>query len=142
VGQHSGPYRSTDPNKPDEVMDAEAALAYGYLIKHETPEYICDKLGISRATFYRRIQKLMLRLDRPTRTFMRQLEADRLEEYAAHLVKLRNLEISARDHISLIAELRQLSAQRLRLLEDDADSGLDDHDDAEEWIDDEQELTG
>jgi hypothetical protein len=60
---------SQDPNKTDEEIDFECALAFSKMCRRErTAAQLAEEMGISRATFFRRIDKYRLpRTLRPPR---------------------------------------------------------------------------
>jgi len=113
---HSGPYRSQDPDKPEEVVDAEAALAYARLRRRDKPEDICRDLGISRATFYRRIEKLMLRHDRPSRSLIEVMEHEHLDDLTAMVEDRLKGEVSNADFAKLVTVALSASRERRSLL--------------------------
>lgn len=142
MGQYSGPYETGDPNKPEEVIDVEAALAYQRLRRGEHPDDICKQLCLSRRTFYRRIERLILAQDHPTRSLMRVMEWENLQELTAMTLQLlegvKTGDISNADAIKGIGEARQLSNSRRALfkLEDEEDETAPEELDAEmdEWV--------
>lgn len=117
MGEHSGPYKTQDPNKSEEVIDTEAALAYARLLRRERADDIAKDLGISRATFYRRIEMLTLRLDRPSRSLLVAISHDELDELSRMTKERLQSEVSNQDFAKLAAELRQQNAAILRLYE-------------------------
>lgn len=117
---HSGSYATQDPNKPEVVIDTEAALAYGRLRRGERPNDIAASMGISRATFYRRISELILRHDRPTRSLMQAIAAEELDELTGVTMNLLDKVVDAEDldvvsAARLISEARQLNLAKRKL---------------------------
>lgn len=105
-----------DPNKDDEQVDMEAALAYLKLKRGHRADDICKEMGLSRRTFYRRVEALILAQDRPGRRLMQALEADRLDDLTLKANELLEGEVSNADASRLIGEARQLSAARRKML--------------------------
>jgi len=141
MGDHSGPYASTDPNKSPEVVDAEAALAYARLLRREAPNDIARDLGISRATFYRRIEMLMLRHDRPSRSLMQVIAHDELDQLTRMTMQRLQEECSNQDFVKLVGELRQQNTARLKLYEDapaNTDEGESTEEDWDDWESDDR----
>jgi len=143
MGDHSGPYASADPNKSPEVVDAEAALAYARLLRREPATQIAKDLGISRATFYRRIEMLMLRHDRPSRSLMQSIAHDELDQLTRMTMQRLQVddECSNQDFVKLVGELRQQNAARLRLYEDapaNTDEGESANEDWDDWESDDR----
>lgn len=138
MGSHSGPYPTQDPNKSDEVIDVEAALAYSKLRRGEHPDDICKQLGLSRRTFYRRIETLILAQERPSRRLMQAMEFDTLQDLTRRVYERLEDESSTADFAKLVGESRQLSAARRALLrlDDDPDDKEEPQDDEElaEWV--------
>lgn len=117
---YAEPIASQDPNKPEIVVDTEAALAYARLRGGERPNSIAASMGISRATFYRRISELILRHDRPTRSLMQAIAAEELDELTGVTMDLLDKVVDAEelDVVSaarLIAEARQLNLAKRKL---------------------------
>lgn len=131
---HSGRYESADPNKPPEVIDTEAALAYARLLRRESPNDIAKDLCISRATFYRRIEMLMLRHDRPSRTLMQVIAHDELDQLTRMTFERLGEDCSNADFARLAGEVRQQNAARLKLY-DDAPAADSDNESGEDWDD-------
>lgn len=126
-GPYSGPYDTQDPNKADEVIDVEAALAYVKFREGMHPDDICKQLGLSRRTFYRRIEKLILAQELPSRRLIQAMEFDILQDLS-RLVRARLTaedEPSNADLARLVGEARQLSRERRALLRVDEDPAGD-----------------
>lgn len=144
MAAHSGPYKTQDPNKSDEVIDVEAALAYLKLRRGEHPDDICKELGLSRRTFYRRIETLIMARERPGRRLLQAMEYDNLQDLT-RLVheRLNEEEASNADFVKLVGESRQLSNSRRALMKLDdaevADETLEDVDELDEWVAEEAE---
>lgn len=136
MGDHSGPYATSDPNKSPEVVDAEAALAYARLMRRESATQIAKDLGISRATFYRRIEKLIMRHDRPSRSLMQAIAHDELDQLSQMTMQRIQDECSNQDFVKLVGELRQQNAARLKLYEEapaNTDEGESTDEDWDDW---------
>lgn len=104
-----------EPNKPPLEVDGEASVAYARLRKGEKAEDIAVSMGISRATFYRRIDRFSTMHDTRTTTFRRltaEIELERLMDRAAEALD---------DHmgvdglIKVIAEMRMLNQSMRKL---------------------------
>lgn len=104
-----------EPNKPPLEVDGEASVAYARLRKGEKAEDIAASMGISRATFYRRIDRFSTMHDTRTTTFRRliaEIELERLMDRAAEALD---------DHmgvdglIKVIAEMRMLNQSMRKL---------------------------
>lgn len=120
AGPHSGPYLSADPQKSQEQIDAEAALAYAKLRAGGRPNAIAKELGISRATFYRRVSELILRHDRPTQSLMQVIAAEELDELTEITTGLLYQVVDAEEvdplaAARLISEARQLNQSKRAL---------------------------
>lgn len=144
MGQHSGPYKTQDPNKSEEVIDVEAALAYLALKRGEHPDDIAKRLGISRRTFYYRIEKLIFAQERPSRRLLQALEYDRLQDLTVMVhQRLEDTESSNADFAKLVGESRQLSNSRRTLMRLDEAEVIDDceedDDELDEWVAEEAE---
>lgn len=135
MGEHSGPYKTQDPNKSEEVIDTEAALAYARLLRRERADDIAKDLGISRATFYRRIEMLTLRLGQPSRSLLVAISHEELDELARMTKERLQGEVSNADFAKLAAELRQQNTAILRLYEDASDEAPEQDDpEIDEWV--------
>lgn len=127
-----------DPNKPDEVIDVEASLAYLALKRGEHPDDIAKRLGISRRTFYYRIEKLIFAFEAPSRRLLQRIERDHLADLTSMVLARLDDEASNADFARLTGEARQLSRERRALLKlDDAEPVT--VDDASELEDDDWE---
>ena len=112
---HSGPYRSQETNKDDQQVDFEAALAYARLCRRERAEDIAADLKISRATLYRRVEMLILRIGRPSRSLMQALAHDEYDDLARRTFVRLDGEVSNADYARLVSELRQINTARMAL---------------------------
>jgi DNA-binding transcriptional ArsR family regulator len=119
VGQHSGPYPSQHPNKPEEEIDLEAALAYQKWRRGAPVEQVAEELGISRRTLYNRLDRLKADEGLPTRRLQRSVEFDRLEDLNRRVFERLDGDVSNQDFVKFVAEARQLSRERLALVKDD-----------------------
>lgn len=63
-------------------MDAEAALCYALKRRNWAVPDIARHTGLTIATVYRRIERLILQLEMPARSVLRTIEADRVDDYA------------------------------------------------------------
>lgn len=120
AGPHSGPYSTGDPNKPVEVINAEAVRAYELQLRGHDLDYISKALGLAPRTVQRRISTLILARDRPIREVQRWIEADRYDRWTLLIHERLDDEVSNADAARLLAEARQISTARRRLY------GLDD----------------
>lgn len=143
MGDYSGPYPTGDPNKTDDVVDVEAALAYVKLRRGEDPAEICKQLGLSRRTFYRRIERLILAQDRPTRTLMKAMEFDTLQDLTRLTYEIYEGEASNADKLAAISQARQLSNSRRALYSLDEDDTVEEpeelDEDLEKWVGEERD---
>jgi hypothetical protein len=124
MGEHSGSYPTGDPNKPAEVMDAEAVRAYELQLRGHDLDYISKALGLAPRTVQRRIATLILARERPIREVQRWIESDRYDRWTLIISERLDDEVSNADAARLLAEARQISAARRRLfaLDDDAET--------------------
>lgn len=140
-GPHSGPYPTQDPNKDEETVLEEAAKAWAKWQKGSTADEIAAELGISRRTFYNRLEKLISAHGRPSATLIQIREWERLERYTQRVDEyLDGGEVSNADAAKFLAEGRQLSIARQRLFGlpmEPADAPAEDEPDEQmqNWID-------
>lgn len=109
------PYPTGHPNKPEIEIDGEASIAYARLRKGEKAEDIAESMGLSRATFYRRVERFATMHDTRTTTFRRlaaEIELDRLTD---NLAEALDGDVSVDALVKVIAELRALNQSRRRL---------------------------
>lgn len=125
---------SQDPNKTEEEVDLECALAFSKMCRRErTAAQLAEEMGISRATFFRRIDKLILRLGRPSRTVMVAMEHEHLDGITGELLG-RLPEASNADAARMVSVMAGLSRDRLSMYRDipeeidDATDELEDDD--------------
>lgn len=132
---HSGPYESCDPNKDDEQIDFECAVAYSKMCRREkSAAQIAEELGISRATLFRRIEKLMLRLGRPSRSLMTAMEHEHLDALTDHLMR-RLDEASNADAARMVSVAAGLSRDRLSLYREPEDRVPEADEEPDVWVD-------
>lgn len=136
MGDHSGPYASADPNKSEEQIDLESALAWAKWQRGQSPDEISKELGISRRTFYYRLEKLISAHGRPSRALMQMMEMERLDSYTRRAEERLDGDVSNSDAARLLAEARQLSLARQRLFALDLETASEDElGDNEQWAD-------
>lgn len=117
MGQHSGPYPSQHPNKPEEEIDFEAAMVYQRWRRGTPVDELAAELGISRRTLYYRLDRLRTDGGLPNRHLQRVIEYDRLEDLNRMLLaRLSDEEASHQDFAKMVGEARQLSRERRALL--------------------------
>lgn len=139
MGEHSGSYQTGDPNKPAEVIDAEAVRAYELQLRGHDLDYISKALGLTPRTVQRRISTLILARERPIREVLRWIESDRYDRWTLIIADRLDDEVSNADAARLLAEARQISTARRRLfaLDDEtAETAPDPEPDErmEEWV--------
>lgn len=115
MGRYSDPYPTAHPNKPELEVDGEASIAYARLRKGEKAEDIAESMGLSRATFYRRVERFAAMHDTRTTTYRRmaaEIELDRLTDKAAEAL---DGDVSVDTLVKVLAELRALNQSRRKL---------------------------
>lgn len=119
AGPHSDwPYPTANPNKPEEEIDVEAALAYQKWRRGVPVDEVAEELGISRRTLYNRLERLRTDGGLPSRHLQRTIEFDRLEDLNRMvLARLVAGDASNQDFAKLVAEVRQIGAARRALLQ-------------------------
>jgi hypothetical protein len=85
MGEYSGSYETQHPNKSDAVMDVEAALCFALARANYTVRDIAKRLSLDPMTVCRRLDRLILLHSRPSRSVMRLLEGDRLDDLSRTL---------------------------------------------------------
>lgn len=136
---HSDPYPTGDPNKSDEEVLTEAAKAWAKWQNGHTADEIAAELGISRRTFYNRLEKLMSAHGRPSATLIQIREWERLERYTQRVDEYLDGDVSNADAVKFLSEGRQLSIARQRLFGlpmEPEDAGGDDEstEQLDEWV--------
>lgn len=137
MGEYSGAYQTGDPNKPAEVMDAEAVRAYELQLRGHDLDYISKALGLAPRTIQRRIATLILARERPIREVQRWIESDRYDRWTLIISERLDDDVSNADAARLLAEARQISAARRRLfaLDDDTAPTLPEDDpEPDNWV--------
>lgn len=139
AGPHSGSYPTGDPNKPQEVVDAEAIRAYELQLRGHDLTYISKATGLAPRTVQRRISELILARERPIREVQRWIESDRYDRWTALISDRLDGEVSNADTARLLAEARQISTARRRLYAlDDAEPvpvPSEDSYEHDDWVD-------
>lgn len=146
--EHSGPYPTGDPNKPQELIDLEAALIFQRWVRGERVEDAAAAFGIGRSTAYERLQSLINGSPLPNKRMMRSVSYARLEAAVLALTKKMETDsdMPVSDLVKLLDLQRKLVDQSAKLLgtnvtstdgdgtdlSDDEEWDADDHDGAPE----------
>jgi hypothetical protein len=77
---HSGPYPTGDPQKPEDVIDTEAALVFLRWKRGESIDDIAPSLGLSRSVAYERLKLLISGRSTPNRLMLRAQAIERLQD--------------------------------------------------------------
>lgn len=139
-GPHSGwPYPTSDPNPTEDEVDLEAAMAYLKLKRGMRADDICRELNLSRRTFYRRVESLILAQDRPSRRLMQALEHDRQEDLLCRTHELLDGEVSNADAARLLTVAASIGRDKRRMfaLDEAPEAGADvgpDEPEVTEWV--------
>lgn len=116
MGQYSEPYRSaTDPNKDPTTIAGEASIAYDRLRRGERAEDIWTDMGLSRTTFYRRVNQHAEMHDQPTRRLRQLLAEDDLDDLAGKARGVLGKTECADTMIRAITELRKINESKRNL---------------------------
>ena len=107
---------SSDPNKPDDVIEEEQLRAWAYRGDGWELTEIAKKMGLSLSTVKRRINDAILNRELPNREAAKMVSVARQDRYLRIIHDYLDRDLEPADAARLLSEARQLDREQRRVL--------------------------
>lgn len=107
---------SSDPNKPDDIIEEEQLRAWALRVDGWELTEIAKKMGLSLSTVKRRINDAILNRELPNREAAKMVSVARQDRYLRIIHDYLDQDLEPSDAARLLSEARQLDREQRRVL--------------------------